>query len=61
MEDISDKGKKIVKALKQAVDTALERKRKLGQYVVVTGKDGTVKAIGEDAPTASLQVPDSKK
>ena len=49
----SEKGQTILNALKVAVDNALERKRKLGQYAVVW--DGHKPVLnGHDAPVNHL-------
>lgn len=45
----SDDSQKVLESLRLAVDKALERKRKLGQYYV-TWHDGKVVVQGEDAP-----------
>lgn len=41
-------------ALQRAVDKALERKRRLGQYAVIW-RDGKPLLQGEDAPTEALK------
>jgi hypothetical protein len=45
----SAEGKRILETLQQAVDKTLEKKRRLGQYVV-TWKNGKPVLTGEDAP-----------
>lgn len=42
----------MLKALKQAVGDALERKKKLGQYYVVS-HENKITYIGDDAPTSN--------
>ncbi len=51
MAEIDDFAMEGLKALKRAVDQALERKRKLGQYAVFW-RDGRVVFEGPDAPDA---------
>lgn len=46
----SQEAQKQLEALRQAVEKALEKKRRLGQYAV-TWKDGEPVIAGEDAPT----------
>lgn len=48
----SEEGQIILDSLRKAVTQALEKKRRLGQYVVVW-RDGKAVMIGEDAPKAS--------
>jgi hypothetical protein len=43
---------KVLEVLKRAVAEALERKRRLGHYVVVW-RDGRVVCTGPDAPAAA--------
>ena len=45
----SDEGKRLLETLRQAVDKALEKKRRLGQYAVIW-QDGKPVMTGEDAP-----------
>jgi len=47
----NDHETKILEILKRAVAEALERKRRLGQYVVIW-REGRVVCTGPDAPTA---------
>ena len=55
MNLISPKDQQILDAMKQAVDKALERKRRLGQYAVIW-RDGHPTIIGgENADTPPLQ------
>ena len=49
MAEIDDFATKGLEALQRAVDQALERKRRLGQYAVFW-KDGRVVFVGPDAP-----------
>ncbi len=49
MNLISPKDQQILDAMKQAVDKALERKRRLGQYAVVW-RDGKPAIIGQEIP-----------
>ncbi len=49
---LSEKGQIILDSLQKAVTQTLERKRRLGHYVVVW-RDGGPVMIGEDAPKAS--------
>ena len=49
MNLISPKDQQILDAMKQAVDQALERKRRLGQYAVVW-RDGKPAIIGQESP-----------
>ncbi len=52
----SEESKLILESLQKAVDMALEKKRRLGQYAVVW-RDGKPIFIGEDAPdTTSIEV-----
>ena len=48
----SEEGQVILDSLQKAVTQALEKKRRLGHYVVVW-RDGKAVMIGEDAPKAS--------
>jgi len=45
----SDESKRMLEALQHAVDKALEKKRRLGQYAVIW-KNGKPVLTGEDAP-----------
>ena len=45
----SAEGKRLLETLQQAVDNALEKKRRLGQYAVIW-KNGKPVMTGEDAP-----------
>lgn len=47
----SEKSKEILKTLKKTVEETLERKRKLGQYVVIWDGKKPVQS-GADAPVA---------
>jgi hypothetical protein len=47
----SEKGKEILKALEKAVAETLERKRKLGHYVVVWDGEKAIQK-GPDAPVS---------
>ncbi|QYZ67403.1 MAG: hypothetical protein OI74_13420 [Gammaproteobacteria bacterium (ex Lamellibrachia satsuma)] len=47
---ISEESQKMLDSLREAVQEALKRKHKLGQYAVIW-KDGKPVIIGEDAPT----------
>lgn len=49
---LSEEGQVILDALQKAVTQELEKKRRLGQYVVVW-RDGKAVMIGEDAPKES--------
>jgi hypothetical protein len=42
----------VLDVLKRAVDEALDRKRRLGQYAVVW-RDGRIVLVGPDAPATS--------
>ena len=48
-DNLSKDTREMLKYLKQAVNEALEKKRRLGQYAVIW-VDGRPVAIGEDAP-----------
>ena len=48
----SDEGKRLLETLRQAVDKALEKKRRLGQYAV-TWQNGKPVVTGDDAPKAN--------
>ena len=48
----SPEGQRQLEALRQAVGKTLEKKRRLGQYVVIW-KDGKPVIAGEDAPESS--------
>jgi hypothetical protein len=52
MTKISPDAQKILEALRKAVTDTLDRKRRLGHYVVIW-QDGKPVAIGDDAPPAS--------
>lgn len=49
---LSEEGQVMLDSLQKAVTQALEKKRRLGQYVVVW-RDGKPVMIGEDAPKVS--------
>lgn len=49
MKTLSPDSQKMLESLQAAVQQALERKRRLGQYAVVWGDDKPV-FIGEDKP-----------
>ena len=51
----SDEGQRLLDTLRQAVSKTLERKRRLGQYVV-TWQNGKPVIAGEDAPGANDKV-----
>ncbi|NVZ07795.1 hypothetical protein HW932_00795 [Allochromatium humboldtianum] len=48
----SEEGRRLLGALSQAVDKALERKRRLGQYAVIW-QGGKPVVLGEDAPQSA--------
>lgn len=54
MNLISPKDQQILDAMKRAVDKALERKRRLGQYAVVW-RDGKPAIIGQESPVKPHQ------
>ena len=55
----SVEGRRLLGALSQAVDKALDRKRRLGQYAVIW-QGGRPIVLGEDAPQSGASTHDTE-